>query len=70
MIKCPCKECVPPVRTPGCHSHCDLYKAWKAEYEELNKPDSVYSAMNEYKAQEKIHKYHYKRSKYKNYRGS
>lgn len=28
---CPCKDCKPPDRYPGCHSHCDDYKSWKDE---------------------------------------
>lgn len=25
---CPCKECVPPKRSPGCHGSCAEYIAW------------------------------------------
>ena len=26
---CPCKECEPPQRFPGCHGSCQEYKAWQ-----------------------------------------
>ena len=35
-IKC-CKDCVPPIRYPGCHAKCEQYKAEKAEWEEEKK---------------------------------
>ena len=28
---CPCKDCVPPERHPGCHPECEKYLAWSAE---------------------------------------
>lgn len=28
---CPCIECVPPKRFPGCHDSCPEYRAWSAE---------------------------------------
>ena len=31
---CPCKGCVPPKRTPDCHSICPDYKKWDAERKE------------------------------------
>lgn len=37
-IKC-CKDCVPPKRYPGCHSHCPEYIEEKAEYERLKAID-------------------------------
>ena len=30
---CPCKDCVPPKRTLGCHSACQEYTDWKTAYE-------------------------------------
>ena len=27
---CPCKGCVPPKRTPTCHSSCTDYAEWKS----------------------------------------
>lgn len=35
-IKC-CKGCVPPKRTPTCHSTCEDYLREKAEWEEEKK---------------------------------
>lgn len=32
--KSPCKNCVPPVRQPGCHSRCTKYISWKKDYDE------------------------------------
>lgn len=29
----PCKDC--PDRKVGCHSQCEKYKAWRAEYDKL-----------------------------------
>lgn len=31
---CPCKGCVPPKRTPDCHSHCQEYADWKKAHDE------------------------------------
>lgn len=31
---CPCKGCIPPKRSPACHSNCPSYAAWKVEHEE------------------------------------
>lgn len=27
---CPCRGCVPPKRTPTCHSNCPEYADWKS----------------------------------------
>lgn len=32
MTECPCKECAN--RKSGCHSACEQYKGWRAEYDE------------------------------------
>lgn len=37
--ECPCKNCVPPTRTPGCHDTCQVKKAWD---------ESVYKPKKEY----------------------
>ena len=29
---CPCKECVPPKRCPGCHGSCAEYIAWQKKH--------------------------------------
>lgn len=29
-----CKTCVPPKRHPGCHSTCEIYLAWKKDFDE------------------------------------
>lgn len=29
---CPCKECVPPKRCPGCHGSCAEYIAWSKKH--------------------------------------
>ena len=29
---CPCKECVPPKRFPGCHGVCPEYIAWSKKH--------------------------------------
>ena len=34
--ECPCKDCVPPKRSPTCHSTCPDYKEWKGELDERN----------------------------------
>jgi hypothetical protein len=34
---CPCKLC--EIRTPGCHSRCEKYKAWKAMLEKRRKAE-------------------------------
>ena len=43
-----CQGC--PERTPGCHDHCEKYKAEKAEYEarkeEINKEKKVRYSVN------------------------
>jgi len=26
--KCPCRECAPPKRKPGCHDDCAEYQEW------------------------------------------
>lgn len=28
-FKCPCKNCVPPDRSPDCHGTCERYIAWQ-----------------------------------------
>jgi hypothetical protein len=33
MNNCPCNGCVPPKRTPTCHSTCEAYKDWKIAHE-------------------------------------
>ena len=45
-VICPCKDCVPPKRAPGCHSICQEYRDWKtaceavkAKSRELKKED-------------------------------
>lgn len=35
-IKC-CKDCVPPIRHPGCHAKCSKYLEEKAKLEEEKK---------------------------------
>lgn len=35
MTECPCKNCGD--RFIGCHGKCEKYKAWRAEYDEINK---------------------------------
>lgn len=32
----PCKHCVPPKRSPGCHSKCIDYIEWRKALDELN----------------------------------
>jgi hypothetical protein len=32
----PCRYCVPPKRTPTCHSTCPEFKKWRAELDEEN----------------------------------
>lgn len=32
----PCRHCVPPKRTPTCHSGCPDYKEWRTELDERN----------------------------------
>ena len=29
---CPCKECIPPKRCPGCHGSCAQYIAWQKKH--------------------------------------
>jgi hypothetical protein len=29
----PCRWCLPPKRTPTCHSTCEEYKLWREEYD-------------------------------------
>lgn len=29
---CPCKECVPPKRCPGCHGSCAEYISWSKKH--------------------------------------
>lgn len=31
---CPCKGCIPPKRSPTCHSTCIQYAGWKVEHDE------------------------------------
>ena len=33
---CPCRGCVPPKRTPTCHSSCPDYAEWKSGLETKN----------------------------------
>lgn len=33
MKVCPCKGCVPPERTEGCHGRCSKYIDWKKEHD-------------------------------------
>lgn len=48
-IKC-CKDCVPPIRYPGCHAKCEQYKVEKAKWEEekvrikANQPVPLYAS--------------------------
>lgn len=44
-MECPCKNCVPPKRTPSCHSMCDAYIKW---LEEHNKEKELSKAYNEF----------------------
>lgn len=30
---CPCRDCVPPTRTVGCHSACQRYTDWKTAHD-------------------------------------
>ena len=34
LIKC-CKDCVPPIRYPGCHAKCNKYLEEKTKWEEV-----------------------------------
>lgn len=34
--KCPCKGCLPPRRSPACHTTCTHYAEWKAERDKKN----------------------------------
>lgn len=37
MMTNPCKDCVD--RYPGCHSHCEKYKSWKAEWDSFKEKE-------------------------------
>ena len=39
---CPCKNCVPPKRTPDCHSTCEDYKKWSEEHKEEKELSKAY----------------------------
>lgn len=34
--ECPCRHCVPPIRTSTCHCTCQNYKTWKAQLNKFN----------------------------------
>lgn len=33
---CPCYGCLPPKRTPECHSSCKDYLDWRVEHQKLH----------------------------------
>ena len=37
MMINPCKDCAD--RHPACHSHCEKYKEWKAEWDALREKE-------------------------------
>lgn len=41
-MDCPCKNCVPPKRTPYCHSTCEYYKKWCEEYKKEKELSKAY----------------------------
>lgn len=47
--KCPCRECVPPEREPGCHWNCEKYIEWKESTEDA-KARIRYEKAKEYNA--------------------
>lgn len=36
MTDNPCRDCVAPVRFPGCHAVCEKYGKWREELDKLN----------------------------------
>ena len=45
---CPCKNCVPPKRTPGCRSTCEDYKKWSEEHKKEKELSKAYiESMND-----------------------
>ena len=47
-MNCPCKNCVPPKRTPGCHSTCEDYKKWSEEHKKEKELSKAYiESMND-----------------------
>ena len=39
IIPNPCKDC--PSRYHGCHSKCDKYKEWKAEWDKIKEKERI-----------------------------
>ena len=47
-MNCPCKNCVPPKRTPDCHSTCEDYKKWSEEHKKEKELSKAYiESMND-----------------------
>ena len=64
-----CRGC--EKRYPGCHDHCDTYKAERAEYEKLKQRDAVEKYLRDRASRvyDAHAKYEKKLSKYKRFRG-
>ena len=41
---CPCKECIPPKRFPGCHGSCPDYAEWNNEH--ISRKVNIQNAKN------------------------
>lgn len=36
---CPCRECAPPKREPGCHDRCPEFMEWRREIEAMREAE-------------------------------
>lgn len=46
LAESPCQDC--PTRSPGCHSHCEAYAAFRKECEALAEAQRARSDYNDY----------------------
>lgn len=68
---CPCKDCVPPERHPGCHGKCEKYIEWYAmatgatEAEITERECRGYSRVKSTDILKYMKSRHYRRSRHK-----
>lgn len=48
MGVCPCKGCVPPKRTLGCHGKCKEYIEWREKYEKEKNNENLGEEIDRY----------------------